>query len=288
MNPSISPCVKPLINMKRTTVSILWFLMTCALVAQAVAGAHLPEDKYFDSDGILIRYIDIGEGTPIVLLHGAWGSLERWNKGDTLQILAKEYRVIAMDLRGHGKSGKPHGKAYYGAEMGRDALRLLDHLGISKAHFAGYSRGARIVGYLMAHSPDRLFTAILGAREPMLEWDVTNVPSMEKLMARYKNRPSSQDPNAPAQDLVAMASAQLGRESWLVTLDQLRSIDFPVLGIVGSKDSPENVARLKGVIPLMEVVVIDGATHGGETGAMRRSEFSQAVMKFLAKHSPGN
>jgi len=77
-------------------------------------------------------------------------------------------------------------------------------------------------------------------------------------MARYRDRPPSPDPNAPQQDLVAMASAQLGRESWLVTEDQLRSIGIPVLGIVGSKDTPENIVRLEGIIPLGSIGFLVG------------------------------
>jgi pimeloyl-ACP methyl ester carboxylesterase len=274
--------------MKLLSFSANGLLLVCVWNSLAFAEDNFPEERYFDSNGVRIRYIDVGEGVPIILLHGAWSSLEGWNKGDTLQVLSEKFRVIAMDLRGHGKSGKPHGKEHYGIEMGLDALRLLDHLNIPKAHFAGYSRGARIVGQLMVHHPDRFFTATLGGREPMLEWDPAREPSMEKLMARYRDRPPSPDPNAPQQDLVAMASAQLGRESWLVTEDQLRSIGIPVLGIVGSKDTPENIVRLEGIIPLMKVVVIDGATHGGEAGAMLRSEFSKTMVEFLAKHSPRN
>src|SRR5262249_189666 len=78
-----------------------------------------------------------------------------------LKALAKDYRVIAPDLRGHGKSDKPTGDKQYGIEMVEDLVRLLDHLKIKKAHAVGYSMGALITGKLLATHPDRPLSATL-------------------------------------------------------------------------------------------------------------------------------
>src|SRR5262249_4942388 len=72
------------------------------------------------------------------------------------------HRVIAMDVRGHGKRDKPSDVQNYGTEMVEDAVRLLDHLKIKKAHVVGYSMGAVITGKLLATHPDRLLSATLG------------------------------------------------------------------------------------------------------------------------------
>ena len=252
-----------------------------------VAEEKPPVDKYFDSDGVRIRYVEAGEGAPIILLHGGGSSLEGWNKAGTLQFLAQKHRVIAMDLRGHGKSDKPHGKIHYGVEMGKDVIRLLDHLEISKAHIAGYSRGAKIVARVVVHYPNRFLTATLGGGEPMLKPRQVKA-SLEDLAKRYENRPQRPRPNLPPNDPIAMASVLLGNGDFLVTKDQLRSIDIPVLGIVGSKDEPERFTQFEGIIPSLELVVIEGATHSGETGAMERPELQQAMQQFLAKHSSSN
>ena len=98
---------------------------------------------FFDSDGVRIHYADRGRGEPVVLIHGFTGSYARhWESPDVIAALTQAgYRVIAMDCRGHGQSGKPTGASDYGLELVRDAVRLLDYLIIERAHVVGYSMG---------------------------------------------------------------------------------------------------------------------------------------------------
>ncbi len=81
--------------------------------------------------------------------------------------LAKDHRAIAIDLRGHGKSGKPHDPQAYGEEMARDVVRLLDHLKIQRAHVLGYSLGAIIAGRVATMQPERLTGVIYIASLPL-------------------------------------------------------------------------------------------------------------------------
>jgi pimeloyl-ACP methyl ester carboxylesterase len=76
--------------------------------------------------------------------------------------LAKTYRVIAFDSRGHGKSDKPHDRAQYGREMGQDIIRLMDYLKLPKAHIMGWAMGARITAQQVTKNPERFLTVILG------------------------------------------------------------------------------------------------------------------------------
>jgi pimeloyl-ACP methyl ester carboxylesterase len=100
-----------------------------ALIFTATAAMAL-EDKYFDSAGVNIRYVEQGAGEPVILLHGFTSNIERaWIDRGIFAELAKTNRVIAFDSRGHGKSGKPHDPAQYGREMGQDVIRLMDYLG---------------------------------------------------------------------------------------------------------------------------------------------------------------
>jgi pimeloyl-ACP methyl ester carboxylesterase len=100
------------------------------------------QDKYFDWNGVTIRYVVQGTGEPVVLVHGLEGSLDNWVKRGILPDLGRNYQVIALDLRGHGKSGKPHDPKAYGREMALDIVRLLDHLGIARAHIVGFPSAA--------------------------------------------------------------------------------------------------------------------------------------------------
>src|ERR1700730_10611853 len=80
-----------------------------ALVITALPGLVSAEDKFFDSNGVQIRYVEQGSGDPIVLLHGLSNDIEgAWIRTGVLANLARDHHVIAMNLRGHGKSDKPH------------------------------------------------------------------------------------------------------------------------------------------------------------------------------------
>src|SRR5262245_1587715 len=78
-------------------------------------------DKWFSSNGVQIRYVEQGVGEPVLLIHGYTRSIEtNWIEPGIFQNLAKDHRVIAFDLRGHGKSGKPTDPAAYGADLVQD------------------------------------------------------------------------------------------------------------------------------------------------------------------------
>ncbi|QSE84982.1 alpha/beta fold hydrolase [Rhodococcus koreensis] len=114
----------------------------------------------------VLRFVDVGAGPPVVLVHGLLGSHESW----TPQIgrLAKKNRVVAPDLFGHGQSDKPSGD--YSLSAHAATLRdLMDHLGISSAAFVGHSLGGGIVmqlSYLFPERVDRLCLVSSGGLGP--------------------------------------------------------------------------------------------------------------------------
>src|SRR6185436_17749873 len=138
------------------------------------------QDNFFDSNGVPIRYVEQGSGEAIVLLHGGGASLDGWLNSGMLQNLAKDYRVIAFDARGHSKSGKPHDVSAYGPEMGLDVVRLLDHLGIRRAHIVGYSMGAFITAQLLTAHPERFLTATLGGAPGWFQWTEAETADAEQ------------------------------------------------------------------------------------------------------------
>src|SRR5678816_3518370 len=99
--------------------------LALVLVAAWMPAQSLAQDKYFDAGGVRLRYVEQGAGEPVVLVHGFTNTLEVWAKNGIVQDLARNYRVIAFDSRGHGKSDKPHEPARYGREMALDVVRLL-------------------------------------------------------------------------------------------------------------------------------------------------------------------
>jgi len=86
------------------SMTIALVLLAAPLVSTAL------EDRYFDSGGVQIRYVEQGNGESIVLIHGFTAFVEKmWiQRGNNFGKLAETYRVIAFDCRGYGKSGKPY------------------------------------------------------------------------------------------------------------------------------------------------------------------------------------
>ncbi|TNE57687.1 MAG: alpha/beta fold hydrolase [Alphaproteobacteria bacterium] len=112
-----------------------------------------------------IHYEVAGEGVPVLLVHG-FASNAKLNWGETGWItflVENGFRVITLDVRGHGESDKPHEpERYTNAAMMSDILAVLDHLDISTAHMVGYSMGAILLMGLLPDHADRMTTLTLG------------------------------------------------------------------------------------------------------------------------------
>ncbi len=100
----------------------------------------------------VLRYVDMGDGPPVILVHGLLGSHQSW--GTQIERLSHKYRVIAPDLFGHGESDKPTGD--YSLSSHSATIRdLMDHLNIDSAPMVGHSLGGGIVMQLTYLFPER-------------------------------------------------------------------------------------------------------------------------------------
>ena len=107
-----------------------------ALAAAAVAAARMRAQVQsdFDAKGMNIHYLQAGSGDPVLLLHGFIFSLRpAWIEGGFFDALSRTNTVVALDLPGHGASGKSHDPNRYGLEMIHDVLRLMDRLRFERA-----------------------------------------------------------------------------------------------------------------------------------------------------------
>lgn len=145
-------------------------LLVCLIAFVPVCSAYAQEpleDKFFNSDGVGIRYVEKGHGEAVVLLHGFGLSLDlMWQASGVIDELSQDFHVVAIDARGHGKSDKPHDPAKYGIQMVEDITRLLNHLKLNKTHIVGYSMGAGIAGKYATIHPDRVSTVVFGGLAP--------------------------------------------------------------------------------------------------------------------------
>lgn len=137
---------------------------------------------YFEDEG--------GDGPPILFYAGLGDPLEYSRANRLTDALRPEYRLIFADHRGHGRSDKPHDEASYDLRTRvDDVLAVLDTLGIERAHYFGFSWGARLGFAVGEHAPDRVRSLILCGNQPY-EWDPAwpFVPMLFEAFARADDR----------------------------------------------------------------------------------------------------
>lgn len=114
-----------------------------------------PEGATFmNIDGVRVRYVDEGAGSPVVLIHGFASSLETWTAVRP-SLVEHGHRVIALDLRGFGWTDRPPGD-YSSESQARLVLGLLDRLGVDRAAFVGHSYGGGVTLRIALMAPERV------------------------------------------------------------------------------------------------------------------------------------
>ena len=126
-------------------------------------------DGHAEVEGGRIHYLDRGEGSPVLLIHGAFGSGANFLDNAFSRRFAPGRRVVAPDSLAHGDSSAPRDPACYGARARAGHLKaVLDRLGIERAHVVGYSMGGWMASALATFHPDRVASLAIGG------WDVAN------------------------------------------------------------------------------------------------------------------
>lgn len=246
--------------------------------------------KHFRHDGFDIAYIDRGEGSPVLLIHGfASNARVNWEAPGWIHALNEAgFRTIALDNRGHGQSTKSHKpEDYHPAAMAGDALALLDYLKIESAHVMGYSMGARISAVLAVSHPERVRRVIFGGLganmvRPMAGTGpiahALEAPSIEAV-----TNPTARTFRAFAEqtkaDLKALATCiRMVREP--ITETYLQGLRCPVLVAVGTKDVIGGPAEpLAKLIPGAQALDISDRDHMQAVGD---KQYKQGVLAFLA------
>lgn len=290
---------------------ILYWVFAGALVLLLGTGLtvvgivlHRTPGRYLDAAGVSLYYTDEGQGEPVLLLHGfAVNSDLNWRLPGITAVLARQFRVIALDLRGHGLSDKPHSTDQYGLEMVKDVPRLLDHLHIEKVHLVGYSLGGFIALKAAALYPQRLRDlTLIGAGWERRENsaflhaldDFADALKAGRAIGPLIARLGPGHPPVGLAHTVVnrimtgffsdkQALADLIRSLPALTLSEqdLRSLAMPVCAIIGTRDPLRSSAEaLQGRVPDFTLVLLAGAGHITAAG---RSETRRVLVNFLHK-----
>jgi pimeloyl-ACP methyl ester carboxylesterase len=255
--------------MKRLLGALL-ATMALALLHSSTRAGELKADA-FNSNGVKIFYATRGKGEPVVLIHGWLASAGlNWELPGISTALAKDFRVIEMDVRGHGLSDKPKKAELYGNELVEDVVRLLDHLKIKKAHIVGYSMGGIIAGKLMVKHPDRVRSVTLGG----MGW--LEVGGLGQWLF---DQIGKNDPNAEALAICGRSLAKLA-----LTNNEIKSIKVPVTVLVGDKDPVKElyVKPLRAVRRDWPVIEIKDGDH---LSCVLRPQFKEEIHKWLTKQT---
>ena len=187
--------------------------------------------------------------------------------------------------------------------MAEDAVRLLNHLKIKKAHIVGYSMGAIITAKLLTMHPDRFLTATLGGHGGIRKGEATGFfeelagslergqgvgPLIAALTPPGKPKPSEEQVKAIsamillANDPKALAAVIRGFKDLAVSWDKLKANKVPTLALVGNQDPlKKGVDELKGKMGSVTIAYVKDADH---VSALSKAEFLNGLREFLAKH----
>lgn len=239
-------------------------------------------------DGAPLALHRLGEGRPVVLLHGLFSSATvNWIKyGTAAQLAAAGFACLMPDLRAHGGSAAPHDAAAYPSDvLARDAEALVAHLGLSDFDLVGFSLGARTSArsVIRGMAPRRLVLAGMGL-EGLAGW-AKRQDFFRDVIDRFGMiRPG--DPSYMAQQFLKSTGVdRVAARLLLGTMEDtppeaLKAITMPTLVLCGADDNDNGSAdRLAGALPNAERVTIPG-TH---MSSVTMPELGRELVTFLGR-----
>lgn len=262
----------------------------------AVRSAQFLPVAAVTSDGSRIEYEVTGDGPPLVLLHGFFGDRSTWHAAGYVDALAARFRLVLVDLIGHGGSDASLDAARYRMEAhARDVIAVLDHAGIDRAAVWGASMGGRVGFHLMAQSPERLAALVAGgAHACAVETDLAEAQregavlreqgaasfadAMESLPGWMRNVMLRADGHALAMQLLADAGQ-------MSPLPELALVTTPVLLLAGDRDPRLSLIRITaGRLRHAEIAVLPGCGH---FDTFTRTDLTiPLALEFLGRRPP--
>lgn len=238
------------------------------------------------SDRCPLVWHEVGEGRPLVLLHGLFSNATvNWIRfGTAARIARAGYRVIMPDLRAHGESGGPHDPACYPDDvLARDCRELIEHLGLTDYDLGGFSLGARttvraIVGGL---TPGRVILGGMGL-SGLAGWSGRR-DFFLRAIDQFAEAERGEDVWMAIQFMktmkVDLEAARLLLGTFANTApDALAALTMPVLLVCGADDQDNGSAEeLAAALPNARLATIPG-TH---MSSVTESAMGEAMAEFL-------
>lgn len=241
------------------------------------------------NDGVRIAWEEAGAGAPVVLIHGfASDRVQNWRAPGWYHTLTGAgRRVVALDCRGHGESGKPHDPESYGDRMVDDVVSVMAAAGLNDADVMGYSMGGMLTMGLMMRHPRLVRRAVIaGVGETYFrEAGIRRDAIADALTAADPN--TLKDPiqkqfrifaGQAGKDLTALAAC-MRKARTVYGPDRLRSRTGPVLVVCGELDNlTGSPAGLAAAFAQGRAVTVPKRDHMTAVGD---KVYKQAVLDFL-------
>ena len=230
---------------------------------------------------------ELGEGRPVVLLHGLFSNAEtNWVRyGHAAEIASRGFRLIMPDLRAHGHSAKPHDAGAYPPDvLARDGLALIEHLGLTDYDLGGYSLGGRTsVRIVVAGArPRRLIVSGMGleglldtgARGDHFKRILTGLGRHERGSPEWMAEAFLKTTRGNPKALLPLLDSLVD-----TTREEIAAIAMPALVLQGDEDDDNGSGRdLAALLPQGSYAEIPG----GHMSCVTRPELGRAIAKFLS------
>lgn len=285
---------------------LLMIICLCiGLVANARGQSVEVVEKDVEVYGFNLHYAEAGSGPPIIVLHGLWGGRNEWDRN--IGALAKDFRVIVLDLIGFHGSDKPD-VSYHNALLAQFIVGFLEALDMPKATLMGHAMGANAATYTAVHHPEVVERLVLvdgaGYRNP--NRDLAKPPSEGQLRfyrtatgSTLKATENFLKRRVYSKKLVTEAWAREAFSMWMrsaaairdmlreggdVTEEEMQTISVPTLIVWGEEDAVFPIAnsdRLRQDIDGSIKVVFPEAGHLPQLE--KPEAFNRTVREFLLR-----
>lgn len=258
--------------------------------------------SYFTHNGCQLHYEEYGHGAPVVLVHGLGSSTRDWEY--QIPDLAAQYRVIALDVRGHGRSDKPR-ERYQISDFAGDVLALLDHLRLPQVHLVGISMGGMIGFQLGVDNPERLKSLCIVNSGPEVKaksprdwleigkrWSLSRLLSLETIAKGLGRLLFPKPEQGELRRKIEERWPQNDKRAYLASLDaiigwgvreRLSLISCPTLVVTADRDYTP-VAQKEAYVrelPDARLLVIEDSRHA--TPMDQPQAFNSSLLAFLAE-----
>ncbi|MEY2420811.1 MAG: hypothetical protein QOI95_878 [Acidimicrobiaceae bacterium] len=243
--------------------------------------------EYVELGGVKTWYEVVGEGDPLVLLHGGMSDSTAW--GMQVPAFGEAYQVFSPDRRAHGKTPDVQGPLTYDA-MAADTVAFLETVVGGPAHLVGWSDGGIVALLVSLQRPDLLRRqVVIGANfhhDGLLDaFHLGDDPNADHV-ALFKGMYEANAIDPANWPTFFRKSERMWREEPTMTIDDIRRIAAPTLVMVGDDDAIEydHTTALFEALPAGQLAVVPGTSH--VLNLEKPALVNQLVLEFLAEAEP--